>query len=232
MYDEIQAGHDIVIGSRYMKGGAIKKWPLKRRILSYGATFLGRMIFPDITDPVSDFFAVRKTVVMNAPLKPRGYKILLEVLGKGVWLKDKEIPFEFSARQIGNSKLQPDTIIQYIRQVFDICAYSLFHHESAAWNEWERIFRFGFVGVSGIIVNLGILSLLLMINVSEYFALIFAIVVSIVNNFVWNDIWTYKDSPQRMVTSKWQRLCSYYNVAAGGAIIDICTAVMLTRFSE
>jgi len=230
MYEEIRAGYDIVIGSRYMKGGAIKDWPLKRRILSFGATFLGRIIFPDISDPVSGFFALRKTVVMNAPLKPRGYKILLEVLGKGVWLKDKEIPFEFIDRQIGNSKLQFDTILEYLKQLFDICVYSFFHHESAAWKEWMRICRFGLVGISGIAVNLGILTLLLAINVPEYLALVSAIVVSIVNNFIWNDIWTYKNSPRRTVTKKWERLCSYYNVAAGGAIINIFTAVLLTRF--
>ena len=80
MYDEIRKGNDIVIGSRYMEGGEIKNWPLKRRFISIGATLLGRMLFPDITDPVSGFFAVRKQVVQDAPLKPRGYKILLEVL--------------------------------------------------------------------------------------------------------------------------------------------------------
>ncbi|MDD1683844.1 MAG: polyprenol monophosphomannose synthase, partial [Methanoregula sp.] len=117
MYDEIRNGHDIVIGSRYMEGGGIRKWPLKRRIISIGATFLGRLLFPDITDPVSGFFAVKKEVVEKAPLKPRGYKILLEVLGKGTWEKDKEIPFEFVDREIGASKLKINTIIDYARQV-------------------------------------------------------------------------------------------------------------------
>ena len=112
MYDEIRKENDIVIGSRYMAGGGIRKWPLKRRVISIGATFLGRLLFPDITDPVSGFFAVRKSVVENAPLKPRGYKILLEVLGKGTWQKDKEIPFEFVDREIGSSKLKIRTIIR------------------------------------------------------------------------------------------------------------------------
>ncbi len=84
MYSEIMEGNDIVIGSRYMEGGGIRKWPIKRRIISLGATFLGRLLFPDVSDPVSGFFAVRKSVVEKAPLKPRGYKILLEVLGKGI----------------------------------------------------------------------------------------------------------------------------------------------------
>ena len=82
-YEAIRGGVDIAIGSRYTKGGDIEEWPLKRRIISLGATAFGRILFPEITDPVSGFFAVRREVVDGAPLAPRGYKILMEVLGKG-----------------------------------------------------------------------------------------------------------------------------------------------------
>ena len=188
MYDEIRKGNDIVIGSRYMEGGGIRKWPLKRRVISIGATFLGRFLFPDITDPVSGFFAIRKMVVDKAPLKPRGYKILLEVLGKGTWEKDKEIPFEFVDREAGSSKLKIKTIIEYAQQVADITFYSFANHGSAAWREWRRVFKFGIVGISGIMVNLGILYLMV-----EFFAMNkdlaspIAIEFSILNNFIWND---------------------------------------------
>lgn len=143
MYNEIKAGHDIVIGSRYVKGGGIKKWPIKRRIISLGGTVLGRFFLPTVSDPVSGFFAVRKRVVEGAPLKPRGYKILLEVLGKGNWEKDKEIPFEFVDREIGSSKLKFKTITEYALQVLDIARYSFSHHNSAARREWRKVFRFG-----------------------------------------------------------------------------------------
>jgi dolichol-phosphate mannosyltransferase len=142
MYNEIKAGHDIVIGSRYVKGGGIKAWPLKRRIISLGATFLGRTLFPTVSDPVSGFFAVRKAVVAEAPLKPRGYKILLEVLGKGSWYSSKEIPFEFVDREIGSSKLKLTTIIEYARQVLNIALFSFSHQQSAALREWKKIFTF------------------------------------------------------------------------------------------
>jgi dolichol-phosphate mannosyltransferase len=231
MYDEIRQGCDIVIGSRYMEGGGIKKWPLKRRLISIGATFLGRLLFPDITDPVSGFFAVRKEVVARASLKPRGYKILLEVLGKGAWEKDKEIPFEFVDREIGSSKLKVKTIIEYAMQVADITLYSFVNHGSAAWREWKRVFKFGIVGLSGIVVNVGLLTLLLMAGISGYVALFFAIVIAILNNFIWNDLWTFKDSARRAVTSTGERLWSFYVVSAGGAVINYGIAVLLTYFT-
>jgi len=142
IYNEIKAGYDVVIGSRYMKGGGIKEWPLKRRVISLGATLLGRSLLPTVTDPVSGFFAVRKSVVAEAPLKPRGYKILLEVLGKGNWEKSKEIPFEFVDREIGSSKLKITTIIEYVRQVLDIALFSFSHSQSATWREWKKVFTF------------------------------------------------------------------------------------------
>lgn len=139
MYAEVQKGNDIVIGSRYMEGGGIRQWPLKRRVLSWGATGLGRLLFPTITDPVSGFFAVRKPVVLKAPLKPRGYKILLEVLGKGHWQSFTEIPFEFVNRESGASKLKATIIIDYIQQVLDILLFSLLHRNAPAVRVWKRV---------------------------------------------------------------------------------------------
>ncbi len=229
MYREILAGNDVVIGSRYMEGGGIKKWPVKRRVISLVATFFGRLLFPDITDPVSGFFAVRKDVVRNAPLKPKGYKILLEVLGKGVWERDTEIPFEFSDREIGTSKLKVKTIIEYAQQVADITLYSFGHHGSAAWREWKKIFKFGLVGISGMVVNLGILQILLFSGISGFIALFFAIVTAILNNFIWNDRWTFRDASLRQATTAWYRLRLFYLVSAGGAVINYAVALVLNQ---
>jgi len=229
MYQEIRAGNDVVIGSRYREGGGIKKWPFKRRVISLGATFLGRLLFPDITDPVSGFFAVKRSVVMHAPLKPRGYKILLEVLGKGVWERDTEIPFEFSDREIGTSKLKVKTIIEYAQQVEDIALYSFGHHESAVWREWKKVFKFGLVGISGIAINLGILQILLLAGISGYTALFFAIVTAILNNFIWHDLWTFRDAFRRQGTTTWYRLRLFYIVSVGGAIINYVIALVLNQ---
>jgi dolichol-phosphate mannosyltransferase len=228
MYEEIRKGNDIVIGSRYMEGGGIKKWPLKRRIISTGATFLGRLLFPDITDPVSGFFAVRKAVVDNASLKPRGYKILLEVLGKGIWEKDKEIPYEFVDREIGSSKLKIGTIIEYAQQVLDITFHSFTHHQSAAWREWKRVFKFGIVGISGIIVNLGILFVLVeFFTMNKDLASPIAIEIAILNNFIWNDLWTFGSTESRKVSSRWHRLAAFNLVSVGGAAINYAIFLML-----
>lgn len=231
MYAEIRAGSDVVIGSRYMEGGGIRKWPFKRRIISLGATFLGRLLFPEVTDPVSGFFAIRKSVVAGAKLKPRGYKILLEVLGKGSWENDKEIPFEFSDREIGSSKLKIKTIIEYAQQVADISVYSLLNRESAARKEWEKAVRFGIVGLTGIVVNQGLLIYLKeFAGFSIPAASIVAIEVSILSNFLLNDLWTFRGDGKHALSGRWQRLVSFQGVSIGGAVINFVILNVLALF--
>ena len=232
MLAEIRAGNDLVIGSRYMEGGGIKKWPLKRRIISMGATFLGRLLFPEIHDSVSGFFAVKRSVVEHAPLRPRGYKILLEVLGKGTWQKAKEIPFEFVDRATGSSKLGGRTIIEYAEQVIDNARFSWNHHECIVWQEWVKLFRFGAVGLSGIIVNEGVLIYLKgYVQFSLPVASIIAIELSIMSNFILNDTWTFKTEQQHAMPHWWQRLLSFQVVSIGGAAINFIILNALAAFA-
>ncbi|MCX6693509.1 MAG: polyprenol monophosphomannose synthase [Methanomicrobiales archaeon] len=120
LYYAIREGNDIAIASRYIRGGGIAQWPLKRRVLSMGATTIARFIVPCVKDPVSGFFAVHYSVIEGIRLKPRGYKILLEILGRGNWNKIKEIPFTFCDRRDGTSKLRILTLIDYLAQIGNI----------------------------------------------------------------------------------------------------------------
>jgi len=140
LFHHIREGNDLVIGSRYLKGGSIKKWPLKRKILSFGATILGRFLYPPVTDPVSGFFAIKKQVVDTAILKPRGYKILLEIIGKGNWDKFSEIPYEFSDRDKGKSKLTFKIIVLYVLQFTDIVQFTFSTKNNACWRYWKNLF--------------------------------------------------------------------------------------------
>ncbi len=50
---------DLVIGSRYTKGGEIDGWPFKRRLISRGAILLAKPL-TSIRDPVSGFFLLKE----------------------------------------------------------------------------------------------------------------------------------------------------------------------------
>ncbi|WP_410509786.1 glycosyltransferase family 2 protein [Methanosarcina hadiensis] len=232
-YDEIKKGADVVIGSRYTHGGGIKQWPLKRRVLSLGATGLGRILFPEVTDPVSGFFALRREVIEGYQLRPRGYKILMEVLGKGQWKSIIEIPFTFTDRQEGESKLSFCIISDFAKQILNIIAYSFVFRNNHVWNEWKKLTRFGLVGLSGVFVNTGLLYLF-----TEYLGLYYliasgiAIEISILNNFLLNDCWTFKikDEPDLYIQNWFHRFFSFQCVSIVGLLINMGILYFLTDF--
>lgn len=215
-------GYDVCIGSRYTKGGDIQNWPLKRRIISLGATGLGRILFPDVTDPVSGFFAIKRDVVKNSSLKPRGYKILMEVLGKGKWESFKEIPFTFKDREVGESKLKLSTMVDYLGQCVNIGLFAMTHHDTKVWKEWVKILKFGLVGLSGILVNTGILFVLTeWVHIYYLVSSIFAIEASIITNFLLNDLWTFNGNSKNKFSKKWKRFLSYEVISICGTLINM-----------
>jgi dolichol-phosphate mannosyltransferase len=103
---------DIVIGSRYQKGGRVVNWPLSRQAISRGAIAITKLLLPDVrglNDPLSGFFLVRRSVVDEVSLEPMGYKILLEILVECDYSHVVEVPYRFDERQQGDSKLSADS---------------------------------------------------------------------------------------------------------------------------
>ena len=104
-----ETGADLVIASRHVRGGGVSRWSPLRRLISWGATLMAGFILPGtlsrVRDPMSGYFLVRRAIIEGAPLRPVGYKILLEVLAKGEYQEVEEIPYIFQERHRGGSKL-------------------------------------------------------------------------------------------------------------------------------
>ncbi len=100
---------DISIGSRHACGGGVGEWNLPRRFISWGASSIAFLVLPKILrlvhDPMSGLFLMKRSVIDTATLKPKGYKILLEVLAKGKYRRVVEVPYVFEERRTGKSKL-------------------------------------------------------------------------------------------------------------------------------
>jgi dolichol-phosphate mannosyltransferase len=99
----------LVLASRHVDGGASEGLAGPARILvSGGATLLAKALFPvrlrGVSDPMSGFFAVRRSAVDPGTLQPDGFKILLEILVRTPGLRRIEVGFEFRDRNAGQSK--------------------------------------------------------------------------------------------------------------------------------
>ncbi|HEC76478.1 MAG TPA: glycosyltransferase family 2 protein [Thermoplasmatales archaeon] len=204
MFRKIEGGADIVIGSRYVEGGEIEEWGIIRKFYSKFATFLAHIFLPKsrlIKDPMSGFFMIERRVIEGVELNPIGYKILLEIVAKGKYERLKEEPIKFSKREKGESSLNLTNQIKYLRHLLRL-----------SWEikEIHRMLKFAFVGLTGIIVNLGILWVLTEIaNIYYLLSAIFSIEASIISNFLLNDLWTFVDRKERGIFNWLKRLIKF-----------------------
>lgn len=122
MIDECKK-NDIVIASRYVNKGR-KNMSMFRKFVSKGATFLAKPL-TDVNDPMSGYFFFRRRVIDDVELKPKGYKILLEILVKGKYNGFKEIYFSFGKRYHGKSKLGIKVYLDYLVHLIYLYAYKI-----------------------------------------------------------------------------------------------------------
>ena len=177
---------DLVIGSRYIKGGKIKGWDLKRKLMSKTATLLAR-IYTKIKDPMTGFFMIRKDVIKDVNLNPKGFKILLEIIIKGKYKKIKEIPITFVNRIEGKSKAGKKEIFYYLENLIGYLP-----HKKNIINEF---FKFAFVGGIGTIINIAILYLLTeKLGIYYLISAIFSFIIAMSSNFILNKVWTFKEN--------------------------------------
>ena len=218
IFDELKSSNaNIVIASRYTKGGSIKGWPLKRRLISKGAVKLAQYFLnvKKISDPMSGFFAFKRHVIENIKIDTAGYKILLEILvkanSKNKNNKDaitvKEIPYTFIDRQNGESKLGSGVILDYVKAVKSLSKYKKqnqnYQQQSKAAIKRKSLFsflsqagKFLVVGASGLLINYMTCFLLSNGTLSSMWyvkATFIGILLSMTSNFLLNKVWTFKD---------------------------------------
>ena len=162
----------------------MENWPFYRKLVSKGATMLAKGL-TKVKDPMSGFFALRRSVIGGIDLDPVGYKIGLEILVKGKYDRVVEVPITFADRKAGKSKLGGSVYLKYI----DHCL-RLYEHN----RPWlARYIKFAFIGGIGTLINLAIL----WTSVEEFFvhylwAAVLAFVIADTNNFIWNRWWTFR----------------------------------------
>ena len=116
MVRALENGNDLAIGSRYVPGGGISNWPLRRKITSLVAIALAKPL-TRVRDITSGFFLVKRAALDGVELDPIGFKIGLEVIAKAHYRKAIEVPYVFTDRIAGSSKLNQGEIMNYLRQL-------------------------------------------------------------------------------------------------------------------
>ena len=116
MVRALEGGYDLAIGSRYVPGGGISNWPVRRKVTSLVAIALAKPL-TRVRDITSGFFLVKRAALEGVELDPIGFKIGLEVIAKARYRKAIEVPYVFTDRVAGSSKLNQSEILNYLRQL-------------------------------------------------------------------------------------------------------------------
>jgi len=104
-------GADVSIGSRYVSGGNVKNWPLKRILMSYFASVYVRMIlWIRIKDTTAGFKCYRRQVLETINLdgvnfKGYAFQICMKYAAVRHKFKVAEVPITFIDRELGESKM-------------------------------------------------------------------------------------------------------------------------------
>ncbi|MFI9615608.1 glycosyltransferase [Streptomyces sp. NPDC052023] len=144
-----RANAGLVVASRYIKGGSRAGLAGSYRVaVSRGATWLTKSLFPrrlhGISDPMSGFFAIRRSAVTAEVLQPLGYKILLELAVRSRPREVTEVPFVFQDRFAGESKSTAQEGMRFLRHLVGLRTAS----------PLARMIVFGLIGLTGFVPNL------------------------------------------------------------------------------
>jgi dolichol-phosphate mannosyltransferase len=176
---------DVVVASRYCERGDTGNFGWARAMASRSTTTAARLLFPrrlrTVTDPMSGFFLVRRDAVEVDRLRPRGFKILLELLVRHPDLRAAEVSFTFGERRFGRSKAGIREAARYLSLLARL-----------------RFARFGAVGLSGLVVNTAVLAFLTdFVGLFYVVSAVFATQVSTLWNFCFIEFWVFSDREAR-----------------------------------
>lgn len=111
---------DLVIGSRYTKGGGLENWSKYRLFLSFSASLYVRLIANiNVMDPTAGFICYSRLVLETIDLdkiklKGYGFQIEMKYAAHCNDLKLAEVPIIFKDRELGQSKMNGSIIIEAI----------------------------------------------------------------------------------------------------------------------
>lgn len=174
---------DVVVASRYTGDGAADGLAgAVRTFVSRASTLATKAMFPlrlrNCSDPMTGFFLVNRPMIDIDTLRPRGFKILLEILARQP-LRVSEVPFRFAERHAGASKASLRQGFHFLTQLTAL--------------RFGKMSGFAIIGGIGALANLAIMWGLTRLGVDYVIAAIVAAEVTIVGNFLLQERFIFRE---------------------------------------
>lgn len=217
-------GFDVVIGSRFAPGGDTPDFSFRRKLISRVGNWMIRFLggIPRIADCTSGYRCIRADLIQKCDLSflsTRGYSFQSSLLCEFIRNKARvvEIPIIFRDRNHGESKLSLRDQVEFLLNI-----------PRLRFNRSRVFVKFCIVGLSGVLVNMGIYAgLTRLLGIPMEFASPVAIELSILSNFALNHLWTFK---WRQTNSSWRRkLLQFHLVSSVAAVVNYSVLLGLVK---
>jgi len=208
-------GFTLVIGSRFLPGSAMPKISAYRKFLSLSGNWLIRVFsgLPRLRDFTSGYRCIKASLIEKCDfryLSTTGYSfqtsLVFELLRNGA--RVIEIPILFPDRKYGKSKLSFPDQVEFILNILKL-----------RFRESYEFVRFLIIGISGLVVNLGIyLFLTRQIHLVYQIAAIFALEGSILSNFFMDNIWAFRG--KQIYQNIFFKILKYHSHNIAGVLVN------------
>jgi dolichol-phosphate mannosyltransferase len=132
---------DLVLGSRWVPGGSVVNWPVRRELLSRGGNLYVRLLLGiDVRDATAGFRLFRRATLEKIDLQgvqSTGYVFQTDMVARtlAAGLAVREVPIEFVERVRGDSKMSGAVATESLRR---ITAWGLRQRAAQARHGWGR----------------------------------------------------------------------------------------------
>ena len=122
---------DLVLGSRYVRGGRVENWNLARRFVSRAGSFYAQvLLWTPVRDLTGGFKCYRREVLERIDLdavSARGYAFQIETTYRAIraGFRVVEVPITFVEREVGSSKMSRAIVLEAIWRVPHLGARAL-----------------------------------------------------------------------------------------------------------
>jgi dolichol-phosphate mannosyltransferase len=188
-----QESLDVVVGTRNAMGGSMGQFPKRRVLLSRIGNAISQAVCRCVpSDPMSGFFVVRRSffLCVVSRLQGNGFKILVDMLASSERpVRFGEVGYHFRNRTYGESKLDVNTVAEYLFLILNKAMGGLVP---------LRFAMFALVGATGVLAHLGCLAVLMFgLHAKFPTAQTMATFVAMTGNFFLNNLITYRDRSLR-----------------------------------
>ena len=185
--------------------------------MSKSATLLTKAMFPGrlkgVTDPMTGFFLIDRRLLDLSTLKPRGFKILLEILAR-TNLRVAEVPFDFADRNAGESKASFRQGVHFLAQLTML--------------RFGKMSMFAVIGGLGAVANIAIVWLLTRWGIDDIPAMIVAAETTIIANFLLQERFVFQDVKDE-ASGVWTRFAKSFGFNNAEAIVRIPLVALLVE---